>query len=80
MTFAKRDIEFVSFDWKFTFGKHKGRTIRYVLDESPSYIIWVRDNVDWLELDTKVVDEALELMTDELTRYDNYIEDSLSIY
>ena len=30
---------------KFAFGKHNGRTLEWVADNDPQYIVWVHDNV-----------------------------------
>ena len=32
------------FDYVMTFGKHKGKTLVQILDESPSYIVWLAEN------------------------------------
>lgn len=32
------------FDYVMTFGKHKGKTLLQILDESPSYIVWLAEN------------------------------------
>lgn len=32
------------FDYVITFGKHKGKTLVQILNESPSYIIWLSEN------------------------------------
>lgn len=32
------------FDYVMTFGKHKGKTLLEILDESPSYIVWLAEN------------------------------------
>lgn len=34
-------------DWKFTFGKYKGETIKHVMEIEPSYIQWSMNNVPW---------------------------------
>lgn len=43
-----------------TFGKHKGRTIQYILDEEPSYIIWLVEE-DIVEIPDDIYQEAQEL-------------------
>jgi uncharacterized protein (DUF3820 family) len=42
-TFAK-PILCEGFDFLMYFGKHKGKTLVQILDESPSYIIWLSEN------------------------------------
>ena len=32
------------FDYVVTFGKHKGKTLMQILDESPSYVVWLAKN------------------------------------
>lgn len=32
------------FDYVMTFGRHKGKTLLQILDESPSYIVWLSEN------------------------------------
>lgn len=32
------------FDYVMTFGKYKGKTLLKILDENPSYIIWLTEN------------------------------------
>lgn len=32
---------------KFTFGKHKSKTVSQILDNDPGYLKWAMDNVDW---------------------------------
>lgn len=32
--------------YTFPFGKHKGKTFDAVLEEDPSYLIWVMESVD----------------------------------
>lgn len=34
---------------KFTFGKHKWKTVRQILTEDPSYLNWAKDNVEWFK-------------------------------
>jgi len=35
--------------FSFSFGKHKGRSLREVLSESPSYIHWCACNMAWFK-------------------------------
>jgi len=32
------------FDYVMTFGKYKGKTLVQILDECPSYIVWLSEN------------------------------------
>ncbi|MCH8978297.1 MAG: hypothetical protein IH945_03525 [Armatimonadetes bacterium] len=38
--------EYPPLDWDDTFpyGKHKGETLRDLVDEQPEYLVWIRDN------------------------------------
>lgn len=46
---------------KLSFGKYKGKTIRDVLIENPSYIIWASENVSWFKVKPYVLEDAIEL-------------------
>lgn len=37
-----------------TFGKHKGRKVRNVVQDDPNWLVWAQDNVDWFALDEEV--------------------------
>ncbi len=39
------------------FGKHKNRTIEYILDVEPWYISWLAENTD-MDFDHKIMTEA----------------------
>lgn len=45
---------------KITFGKHKGLTIKEIIEDDPSYLEWALDEVDGFELDDAAI-AALEL-------------------
>lgn len=45
---------------KLWFGKHKGETIRFVLDHYPGYLIWARLNVKCFLPEKHLVREADE--------------------
>lgn len=42
-----------------TFGKHKGKTVRWIIEHDPSYIIWLHEN-KVCEMPEEFVDEAVE--------------------
>lgn len=42
---------------RFTFGKHKGSTLRLVVENDPSYISWCLNNVDRFQLTEEVIGE-----------------------
>ena len=42
------------------FGQYKGESVSWVLDNDPQYLLWVWENVDWLEFDIlKIILEKL---------------------
>lgn len=47
---------------KLSFGKYKGKTIEYVLNENPSYILWL-DREQIVYLPTPVISEAEEKLS-----------------
>lgn len=40
------------------FGKHKGETVQSILDDDPSYIVWMNDNIDGVDFADNIVEEA----------------------
>jgi hypothetical protein len=42
-----------------TFGKHKGKTVRWIIEHDPSYIIWLHEN-KVCEIPDEFVDEAID--------------------
>jgi len=40
------------------FGKHKGQTIQWVIDNHPDYLEWAisKDGLEWFELDAEAED------------------------
>lgn len=63
---------------KFAFGKYKGKTLEWVLANSPGYIVWVHDNVAksyW----PSGFDEAYRLAMVEIKRFaeEEELEDML---
>ncbi len=54
---------------KITFGKYRGDTVQEVIDNTPSYIEWALDEIDWFELDDEAMAEyewAIETAYDEV--------------
>lgn len=41
----------------FTFGKHRGKTVRWVIDNDPSYILWCGEN-KICEFSQEILDNA----------------------
>lgn len=41
-----------------TFGKHKDETIQKVLDDDPSYIVWMAENIKDAEFDDAIITDA----------------------
>ena len=47
----------LDYDDKINFGKHKGETIRHILDIDPKYLMWAVDNISWLGVSDDVMDD-----------------------
>jgi len=45
-------------DWKFTFGRYAGNTLEFVLATDPQYILYCQNNIDWLDFDYDIIEEA----------------------
>ncbi len=45
---------------KFTFGKHQGQTVEYVLDDDPGYIVWL-DEEKIVKFPDEIYQEAQQL-------------------
>lgn len=64
----------------FDFGKHKGKTVRWVLEKEPSYIIWLHEN-KICEVPEEIVEEAVDKGFEDLLddafghNYSSYYED-----
>jgi len=41
-----------------TFGKYKGKTIQFVLDFDPQYLLFCQEKIEWFDLDHKILDEV----------------------
>lgn len=41
-----------------TFGKFKGKSIAFVLEFEPTWLVWCQNNIDWFDLDHKILEEA----------------------
>jgi hypothetical protein len=61
---------------KLIFGKHKGESIKFVLDVDASYILWL-DTKEIVEFTEDIIDDAIRLERDQHREYlrDNYEED-----
>lgn len=46
-----------NYDCVMPFGKYKGYKIRYIVDNEPSYILWLSDN-DIVKFSNKILNEA----------------------
>jgi uncharacterized protein (DUF3820 family) len=49
---------------RLTFGKYKGKSIQYILDTEPGYIVWLEEE-NVLEMPEDIYREAQELDYDE---------------
>jgi DNA recombination-dependent growth factor C len=48
----------ITYKYVFTFGKHKGKTVKQVMEEDASYLLWADDNVEGFELSDYLRDQA----------------------
>lgn len=64
----------VTYKYIFTFGKHKGKTVKEVMFEDPSYLLWADDNVEGFELSDYLRDKA-EQIDNEMNDYEPTYED-----
>lgn len=55
----------VTYKHILTFGKHKGKTVKEVLFEDPSWLLWADDKVEGFELSDYLRDEAEDLAAEE---------------
>ena len=56
----------------FNFGKYKGKHILDVLNESPSYILWVYDNVDNFKIPDEVLCKANLRISEQQAHVEKY--------
>jgi len=62
---------------KMRFGKHRGKTIKQIVDSDPSYLDWAEENVEGfiLTLDARAArDRALLLNRSSKSKEDDYEE------
>lgn len=55
----------VNYKTVFTFGKYKGRTVKEILIEDPSYLLWADNNVEGFELGDYLRDKAEDFYAEE---------------
>ena len=63
------DIETYTLDSIIKFGKHKGKTICFILNEDPSYLVWASENIKSFKLEQDILDEAIDLAFDRKMEY-----------
>lgn len=66
---SKKDVPVRGLNYFLTFGKHKGKTLKQVIEEEPSYIEWCMNERIFV-LD----EEADELLLDAIEEIDDYYE------
>jgi len=59
----------MSDDQPLLFGKYVGKTPKEVLEEDPSYIVWLFDNIE-NQVSQELYEEALDKMAEEPDTYD----------
>lgn len=51
----------ITYKYIFTFGKHKGKTVKEIMFEDPSYLLWADDNVEGFQLSDYLRDKAEQM-------------------
>ena len=64
----------VNYKTVFTFGKHKGKTVKQVMEVDPSYLLWADNNVEGFELSDYLRDKA------EQYSYEDNMDDLIADY
>jgi hypothetical protein len=62
----------LTLDGKVTFGKYKGYTVQYVLDENPRYLVWASENVEFFKVEQGILDRARLYSEPEIPIYERY--------
>jgi hypothetical protein len=47
-------------DTKLDFGKYKSYTVEQILEQDPSYLLWLIENVDRFEVDAALQDAIMK--------------------
>lgn len=70
LTDQKTILKIDSEDYIFTFGKHTGQTITDILEDNPSYIMWVHDNfIKGIQFSHSIMDKAVKLNSEKQTNF-----------
>jgi len=59
MAIREKKISLTSLSDLMPFGQYKGETMEWILENDPSYILWLEDKVD---MDVSIVDRAYDLV------------------
>lgn len=58
---------------KIGFGKYKGKTVQEILEDDPTYVRWLIDNVETFKMSPEDTRETLDRATEaDLIEYDDY--------
>jgi hypothetical protein len=57
-------MKFYDLDSQFTFGKHKGNTVRQIIGLQPSYIDWCATTLDQFYIAEDVIEEIKKIKPD----------------
>lgn len=49
----------VDYDDEMNFGVYCGRTIRQVMAENPSYLLWCHKNIEWFFLPEEIISHCV---------------------
>lgn len=60
---AVKDLDYV-----LEFGKYGGKTVKWVLENNPSYLVWAHDTISWFKVKKEIYEEAVNALFDEEMR------------
>lgn len=52
------------------FGKHAGKTIKWIWENQPKYIVWLDENVTTISIDQYIVKECTDIISDTYVDFD----------
>ena len=71
---------------RMNFGKHRGKTIGQIVEDNPSYIKWMIENIDNIAFDEDVVselnlsDDLVEINSEKLERFEDSLWNNEDFY
>ena len=62
----------VSYTYTLTFGKYNGKTIRWIEENDPGYIVWMDENIDNIKVKYPIIKKCEILAAEKSYRQDHY--------